>query len=302
MPIRRRAHRDDEQVAALPVGDERLGAVDDVIRAVTHRRRADAGKVAAGAGFGHRDAEHRLAGDHAGQPALLLLGCRQVGEIRQHDIVLQGEGDRLGRRAGPLQFVDDDRVVAEVVDPRAAEVFGHREPQQPKLSRLGEQGAVPLAVPFRGFVQRDHRLLDEIADQLPELVVFGRVFQRSHGSAEGVAAGERLAEDELVHLGRALVCQYRFQVDHVPDDRVLQRYPIAAQYRSRGPADLDRLSGVVQLAEADLFGSQPPASLSRPRCSDSSWPLCSSTAMSTSFAWVSWNPAIGRPNWVRCIA
>src|SRR5208337_4883908 len=64
-------------------------------------------------------------------------------------------------------------------------------------------------------------------------------------SAEGVTSGERLAEDELVHLRCALVGQHRFQVDHVPDNRVFQRYPVAAQYGSGGPADFDRLTRVI---------------------------------------------------------
>src|SRR5271166_773423 len=80
-------------------------------------------------------------------------------------------------------------------------------------------------------------------------------------SAECVAAGERLTEYELVHLGCALIGQHRFQVDHVPNNRVLQRYPVAAQYRSGGSADLDRLTSVVQFTEADLLRAQPCAVL-----------------------------------------
>ena len=57
-----------------------------------------------------------------------------------------------------------------------------------------------------------------------------------------------------MHLGCALVSQHRFQVDHVSDNRVFQRYPVAAQYCSGCPADFDRLTGVVQFAEADLLG------------------------------------------------
>jgi hypothetical protein len=55
---------------------------------------------------------------------LLLFGCRQVGEIGQHDVVLQRDGDGLGRRADSLEFFDDDRVVAKVVDTGPAEFLG----------------------------------------------------------------------------------------------------------------------------------------------------------------------------------
>src|SRR5271154_5543947 len=84
-------------------------------------------------------------------------------------------------------------------------------------------------------------------------------------SAESVATGESLAENQLVHLRCALVSQHRLQVHHVPDYRVFQRYPVATQYRSSGPADLDRLTGVVELAEAHLLGTQPHAVLEAPQ-------------------------------------
>ena len=38
---------------------------------------------------------------------MLLFGRRQIGEIGQHDVVLQGDGDSLSRRADSLQFFDD---------------------------------------------------------------------------------------------------------------------------------------------------------------------------------------------------
>ncbi len=40
----------------------------------------------------------------------------------------------------------------------------------------------------------------------------------------------------------------------------------------------------------------------RPRWWASRIPLCSSTAMSASLAWVSWNPPMGRPNCSRVFA
>lgn len=83
------AGRDDEQVAVLSVGDERLRSVDDIVVAVEHRRRADAGQVAARSGFGHRDTEDRLTADDAGQPPSLLFVRGHVREVGQHHVVLQ---------------------------------------------------------------------------------------------------------------------------------------------------------------------------------------------------------------------
>ena len=78
---------------------------------------------------------------------------------------------------------------------------------------------------------------------------------------------------------------------------------VAAQNGSRRPADVDRLASVVELAEADLLRTQTgavlePSQLQRQQQA----PCCNSTAMSTSLAWVSWNPATGLPNCVRSTA
>ena len=74
------------------------------------------------------------------------------------------EGDRLGRRAGPLEFVHDDRVVAEVVDARPAELLRHRKGQQPKLPGFGEQRPVQAAgLPLPLLVRRDDGLRYEVA-------------------------------------------------------------------------------------------------------------------------------------------
>src|ERR1700743_734887 len=80
-------------------------------------------------------------------------------------------------------------------------------------------------------------------------------------SAKGVDAGEGLTQGQLMHFRSALIGEHRFQVDHVPNHWILQRYPVAAQYGSRSPADLDRLPGVVGLAEADRAGWETNAVL-----------------------------------------
>ena len=56
------------------------------------------------------------------------------------------------------------------------------------------------------------------------------------GLAEGVLAGQRLADDERVHLVRALVREHRLEVVDVPDDRVLERDAVRAEDRARGAA------------------------------------------------------------------
>src|SRR3954452_6982942 len=62
--------------------------------------------------------------------------------------------------------------------------------------------------------------------------------------------GQRPADDERVHLVRALVGENRLEVVHVPDYRVFERDPVAAEDRAGAAADLDRAADIAHLAEA----------------------------------------------------
>jgi hypothetical protein len=65
-------HQDDV-VGPQPVGDERLGAVDQVVVAVALGGRADRGDVGSGARLGDPEAADQLALDGRDQVALLLI-------------------------------------------------------------------------------------------------------------------------------------------------------------------------------------------------------------------------------------
>src|SRR3979409_1390948 len=69
----------------LSVGDEGLGAVEHVAVAAALRGGAHALQVGAGAGLGHRDRAHELAGGEPGQPALLLLLGAVMQDVGRHD-------------------------------------------------------------------------------------------------------------------------------------------------------------------------------------------------------------------------
>ena len=73
----------DEEVGADAVGDEGLGAVDQVAAIDLLRGGGDAGDVGAGAGLGDPERADLLAGDPRHQPALLLLLGAEV-EDRRH--------------------------------------------------------------------------------------------------------------------------------------------------------------------------------------------------------------------------
>src|SRR5262245_63332714 len=73
---------------------------------------------------------------------------------------------------------------------------------------------------------------------------------------EGVLARQGVADDERVHLVRALVGEDALEVVHVPDDRVLERDAVCAEHGSRAAAHLDRAAYVPHLPERDLLRPQ----------------------------------------------
>ena len=102
----------DEEVGADAVGDEGLGAVDDVAAVDPLGEGGDAGDVGAGAGLGDPQRADLLAGDPRHQPALLLLLGAEVEDRRHRDrgVGVEPGGDAAGA-AGAGQLLDPDRVV-----------------------------------------------------------------------------------------------------------------------------------------------------------------------------------------------
>jgi hypothetical protein len=103
MPLRRVGlDREHDGVAVEAVGDEGLRAVDDVVVAVEPGGGADRREVGAGPGLGHGDRAHPHPGDHAGQPAAALLLVGRGEEVRQHDVVVQGDAGAGREHVRPL--------------------------------------------------------------------------------------------------------------------------------------------------------------------------------------------------------
>src|SRR3954449_2792063 len=80
--------------------------------------------------------------------------------------------------------------------------------------------------------------------------------RRNRSLAERVLAGQRLADDERMHLVRALVREDGLEVVHVPNDRILERDAVAAEDRPRGTARLDCAADVAHLAETHVLGTK----------------------------------------------
>ncbi len=178
----------DDQVRVDPVGDEGLGAVDDVVVTVAdggggHRR-----QVRADPGLGHADRGDQLAGDDAGQPALLLLVGAVAEEVGQADVVVQGDPQPGAGVRGAQQLLAEHGVEPEVGHSPAAVLLRHVHAEKPLPTGGGEQlagrdpGGAPL-VDVRGDL-----LVDERAHGCAEgLVVV--VVQRAAHAASSVPAG-----------------------------------------------------------------------------------------------------------------
>ena len=166
-----RLDRGDHEVGVDAVGDERLGAVDDVVVPVADRARPHPGQVGADLGLGHRHRGDQRSVGHPRQPALLLLGVAQVCEVGQTDVVVQRDPETAAGDAGHQHLLPDDLVEAEIVDPEPPVALGHLHGEHALVRRLGEQlaGHDLLALPLE--VMRDDLLGDEAGDGLAEVDV-----------------------------------------------------------------------------------------------------------------------------------
>ena len=154
------------------VGDPGLGAVDDVVVALTPRGHADRLQVGAGIGLGQRQPAADLTRGELGQPlALLRLGAELLDRERQHQVRVEDAGDRHPHR-GDLHH--------------DLGVGGGRQSQPAILGRDGgaEQAELlhlldELGRPFVGVVElldpRRHLALDPAVDGGEKLRLVRRV-------------------------------------------------------------------------------------------------------------------------------
>ena len=76
-----------------------------------------------------------LARRDARQPTGALLVVAVAEEVRQADVVVQGDAEPGRVDAGGLDLLADDEVVAEVVDAAAAVLGRDRHAEEPVLAR-----------------------------------------------------------------------------------------------------------------------------------------------------------------------
>ena len=97
---------------------------------MAHRCGLDAHEIAAGVRLGHCDCTNAFAGDHAGQPTLLLLFVAQADEVRQHDVVVQSHAVGATDDTGHADLFGHHCCKAVVVGSAATELLGNRETKE----------------------------------------------------------------------------------------------------------------------------------------------------------------------------
>ncbi len=134
---------DREPVGVAAVGDEALGAVDDVLVALADGGRAHAGDVGAGVGLGQAEGgELVVLGQHPEVLLLELLGAGE-GERRGGEAVGADRGGDAG--AAPGELLLDDRAL-EVAEAGPAVLLGRVAVHEAELPGLAEHVLGPRAV------------------------------------------------------------------------------------------------------------------------------------------------------------
>ena len=116
-----------EHVAVAPVGDEHLGAVDDVFLAVLGGRGLQVGDIRAAAGLRQRQPAPLLARGQVGQEPLLLLLGAVVGQRVGQDVM--GADGPAEAHQPHAQFLENGGE-GGVVQPQPAVLLRHGDAEQ----------------------------------------------------------------------------------------------------------------------------------------------------------------------------
>ena len=133
----------------MAVGNECLGAVNDVTIAVAFRARSERLEIAAAARFGQADGGNEFTRRHLGQPAGFLRLGAMIHQERRNDMGVHVPGG--GGHAVTSQLLDHDGVEQEVAA-HAAICFRDTGAQQAEFSgpgpdlRRGAPGVLPFGV------------------------------------------------------------------------------------------------------------------------------------------------------------
>src|SRR5690606_359640 len=154
------AGEEQDDVGPGAVGDEHLGAVDDVVVAVAHRAGGEPAGVGAGARLGEAEAADVLPRGQTGQPGALLL----LTSPRDDGLGDQAEGDGDDAAHGGVATAQllGDQAVREMVPAGAAVLLVDRQPEEADLAELPDDGPVDLLGAVPGGGVRHDLALDEV--------------------------------------------------------------------------------------------------------------------------------------------
>jgi hypothetical protein len=119
---------------------------------------------------------------YSSQPLLRLLWGAVPEEVRQTDVVVEGEPEGCAVQPDPVEFLGDDQVETEVVTATTTQLGGDGHPEVAVGAGLLEHGPVDDAGSVPGAPEGDHVALDEPAEAGAEGVVFVVEQGTAHGS------------------------------------------------------------------------------------------------------------------------
>src|SRR4028118_1741464 len=96
------------------------------------------------------------------------------------------------------------------------------------------------------------------------ILLAGPRVRATHGLTKGRDTGQGLAQDQGMHLARALIGEDALQVVRVPQWRVVERDAVSPEDGSRFPGYFDGLPHVVELTGGDVLGTHGPLAFHAP--------------------------------------
>ena len=174
-----------EAAAVERVGNPGLGAVDDIVVAVTRRHGADRLEVGSGIGLGQRQAAADFAGGEPGQPLGLLLRRAEALDRGGHD---QMRVDDPGDRHPVRRYAHDDLGIGRRRQPQPTVFLADGRAEQAHVGHFGDELRRPDVVVIVVHDHRDHRPFEPAVDRIHErgfLVGIDRAALVGHQSGWG---------------------------------------------------------------------------------------------------------------------